>query len=172
MANPASVILRRLRSGSPAEPVSHLAAVPAPRQPAPVTPILLASALESDCSVMRECLHGTSYLLVHAATWNRTLSLMGHIVVPIILYDRLFDITDWQLAVKRLVSSWRSPSVVLLSQTSERGLREDLLSWGGCEVLVRPLESGQVLQTLDFALAHFALPTPRLRANLSAAAKL
>jgi hypothetical protein len=164
MANPASAILRRFRNGSPAEPVSRLAAVPALRQPAPLTPVLLASALESDCRVLRECLHGTSYLLVHAATWNRTLSLMGHIVVPIILYDRLFDITDWQLAVKRLVSSWRSPSVVLLSQTSEEGLREDLLCWGGCEVLVRPLESGRVLQTLDLALARFAFPQPRTHA--------
>lgn len=168
MANPASAILRRFRNVSTVEPVSSRAAVSACRQPAPLTRVLLASALESDCRVMRDLLNGTSYVLVHAPSWNRALNFMGHVVVPIILYDRLFDIADWQLAVKRLVSSWRSPSVVLLSQTSEDGLRDDLLRRGGFEVLVRPLESVHVLQTLDLALAYFSLPTPRSATSLFA----
>ncbi len=168
MADPASAILRRFRNVSTVEPVPSRAAVSACRQPAPLTPVLLASALESDCRVMRDLLNGTSYVLVHAPSWNRALNFMGHVVVPIILYDRLFDITDWQLGVKRLVSSWRSPSVVLLSQTSEDGLRDDLIGRGGFEVLVRPLESVHVLQTLDLALAYFSLPTPRSATSLIA----
>ena len=168
MPNAASAILGRFRNVSTMERVSSRTAVPARRLPAPLIPVLLASALESDRRVMHEILSGTQYLLVHAATWNRALNLMGHVVVPIILYDRLFDITDWQLAVKRLVSSWRSPSVVLLSQTGEDGLREDLIGRGGFEVLVRPLESAPVLQTLDLALAYFSLPTPRSATSLIA----
>jgi PleD family two-component response regulator len=161
MANSASAILRRFRNVSMMERVSSCAAVPAFRQPAALIPVLLASALESDCRVMRDLLDGTQYLLVHAANWNRALNFMSHVVVPIILYDRLFDINDWQLAVKRLISTWRSPSVVLLSQTSEHDLRDDFVSSGGFEVLLRPLESGNVLQTLDLALTYYSLPTPR-----------
>src|ERR1035438_46221 len=70
------------------------------RQLAPITPILLASALESDRHAMQELLKDTGYVLVHASTWNEALNLTGHCFFPIILYDRLFDIIDWQLAVR------------------------------------------------------------------------
>lgn len=132
------------------------APVSARRQPEPITPVLLASARESDRHVMQDFLGDTAYVLVHAANWNAALNLAGHIVFPVILYDRLFDIADWQLAVKRLVSSWQSPSVLLLSPTSEEGLRRELIRSGGFDVLLRPLRLGDVLATMDSAIAHFA----------------
>jgi hypothetical protein len=85
---------------------------------------------------------------------------MGAMVFPVILYDRLFDIADWRLAAIRLASSCGSPSVLVLSQTRDDELRDELIRIGGFDVLVRPLEF-DVLQILDFATAHFALPTPR-----------
>jgi hypothetical protein len=70
-------------------------------------------------------------------------------------------ITDWQLAVKRLVNSWGSRSVLLLSQTCDGGIRDELIRSGGFEILARPIESANLLETLDLATARFALPAPR-----------
>jgi len=58
-------------------------------------------------------------------------------VFPVILYDRLFDICDWRLAVRRLASSCGSPVVLVLSQTRDNELGtnlsevEGLTSWYG-----------------------------------------
>jgi len=150
MASPARNIITTQRA--PSHP-----AAPAHRRPGSITPVLLASALESDRRALEALLRGSPYLLVHAANWNTALNLAGHIVFPVILYDRLFDIKDWQLAVKRLVSSWQSPSVLLLSQTMEDGLWGDLVRSGGFDILVRPLDLGSVLPTMDSAAARFAI---------------
>jgi len=107
---------------------------------------------------MVDLLKGSAYVLVHAANWRTALNLAGHIVFPVILYDRLFDdITGWQLAVRRLVSCWRSPSVLLLTQTIEDSLRGELVRSGGFDILVRPLDLGSVLPTMDSAAARFAI---------------
>jgi hypothetical protein len=109
---------------------------------------------------MQDLLKGARYLLASAANWHRAQRFMGAMVFPVILYDRLFDNADWRLAVRRLASSCGSPSVLVLSQTRDDELRDELIGIGGFDVLVRPLEF-DVLQILDFATAHFALPTPR-----------
>lgn len=132
------------------------AAVPAARrQSRPITPILLASDRESDRRILRQVLTGTEYLLVPAVNWNSALNLAGHMAFPIILYDRRFDGIDWQPAVRRLASAWRVPVVVLLSESGEDGLRNELRSCGGLEVLVRPFEASGVWR----ALCPGALPT-------------
>jgi DNA-binding response OmpR family regulator len=105
---------------------------------------------------LQALLKDTEYVPVHATDWNTALNLAGHIFFPVILYDRFFDITDWQLAVRRLVSSWRSPSVLLLSQTREDGLRDELIRTGGFDVLTRPLGAHNVLRKMDAAMARFA----------------
>ena len=120
----------------------------------PLTPVLLASALESDAAAMREIFHGTSYLLARATNWSGALNLIAHVAVPIILYDRHFELCEWQLGVRRLACSWRSPAVVLLSDVKEETLRDSLIISGGLEILVRPFESGAVLRTLAAALAR------------------
>jgi hypothetical protein len=109
---------------------------------------------------MQDLLKGTKYVLATAANWHRAQRFMSAMVFPVILYDRLFDICDWRLAVRRLASSCGSPVVLVLSQTRDNELRDELIRSGGFDILVRPLEF-DILQILDFATAHFAFPTPR-----------
>ena len=130
------------------------------RQPAPRTPVLLASAKDSDRQLLQNVLKDTAYLLVHTDNWQTTLNLAGHIVFPVILYDRLFDTVDWRLAVKRLARSWRTPSVLLLSQDHEHGLRDELIGSGGFDLLVRPVEFGELFRTVDAAMARFLRLAP------------
>lgn len=153
MANPVSALFQRLRNFSRMPAASGGAAVSG-RQAAPVIPVLVVSALESDVHAVQDLLRGTRYVPVHAADWSSALSLAGQIVFPIILVDRSLDITDWQVAVKRLVNSWGSPSVLLLSQTGEDGLRDELIRSGALGILVRPLVPGEVFESLGAAIAR------------------
>jgi CheY-like chemotaxis protein len=118
------------------------------RQAKPITPILLASTLESDRSVLGQTLIGSEYVLVPAANWNTALNLAGHMAFSIILYDRCFNRIDWRLAVRRLASAWRIPTIVLLSETGEEELRNEVRASGGLEVLVRPFEASAVWRAL------------------------
>jgi hypothetical protein len=111
---------------------------------------------------MQDLLKGARYVLASAANWQRAQKFMGAMVFPVILYDRLFDIADWRLAIRRLASSCGSPSVLLQSQTRDNQLRDELIGIGGFDVLLRPLEF-DILSILDLATAHFTLPTPRLQ---------
>jgi CheY-like chemotaxis protein len=127
--------------------MEHTLAIPGSLR-RPITPILLASALESDRRVLREVLTDTEYVLVPAANWNIALNLAGHLAFSIILYDRRFEGIDWRLAVRRLASAWRIPTVVLLSETGEEGLGSELRASGGLEILVRPFEARGVWRAL------------------------
>jgi len=126
------------------------------RETEPLTPVLLASALESDYRLLRDLLGGSRYVLAYASSWHRAVNLLGHIAVPVILYDRGFDAADWRLGVRRMKSSWRSPSVILLSDAHDLALRQDLVVSGGSGLLVRPFDSRQVLEALDDAVARFS----------------
>lgn len=146
LAVPAPAMLRFMRS-APAR-FAGSSATTADRQAKVITPILLASSLESDRQVLRQVLIDTEYVLVPAANWNTALNLAGHMAFSIILYDRRFDRIEWQLAVRRLASAWRIPAVVLLSETGEDGLLNELRASGGLEVLVRPFEASGVWRAL------------------------
>jgi len=138
---PLSTQIRMRRTRAAAAPASL-------RQSKPITPILLASGRESDRRILKQVLTGTGYLLVPALNWNSALNLAGHMAFPIILYDRSFDGIDWQPAVRRLARAWRVPTVVLLSESAEDGLRDELRSCGGLEVLVRPFEASGIWRAL------------------------
>jgi DNA-binding NtrC family response regulator len=126
----------------------------------PITPVLLLSTFECDRQFMQDLLSGGPYALACAANWPRAENLVDHVVFPIILYERRFDGAGWQSAVRRLANFWGRSSVLLLSETSNLDLREELIGNGGFEILVRPFEF-DVLQMLALATAHFALPALR-----------
>jgi DNA-binding NtrC family response regulator len=156
----ATAILRGLRSIGPAKRGATATLAPQPRQLSPITPILLVSALESDRSSMQELLKGTKYVPANATNWHRAGRFLSHMVFPVVVYDRLSDIADWQLSVRRIARSCGSPSVLLLSQTRDNELHDSLIASGGFDILVRPLGI-DALQILDRATAHFALSTLR-----------
>jgi hypothetical protein len=132
---------------------------PARRQSIPLTPVLLLSSVELDRHFTVDLLKGSKYVLACADNWYRAQNLVSHMVFPIIMYDRLFDSNDWRPGVKRLVSCSGRPVVLLLSQTWDVDLRDELVRSGGFDVLVRPVEC-DFLRVLDVATARFNLSTP------------
>jgi DNA-binding NtrC family response regulator len=140
----------RKRRAAPARP-----SVPWPVQPQ--VPVLLASARDSDRLAIEGVLAATRYMLVPTASLNQASNLLSHVVFPIILYDCGFQGGDWQPALGRLIGAWRSPSIVLLSETYSHDFWEESVCRGAFDVLVRPFQTDDVLAVLDFAYTNWKL---------------
>jgi len=131
----------------------------APSETAPLArvPVLLASAQEGDRSAVTDLLRGTRYVVVKAANSREAGKILNHIVFPIILYDAASDATEWHLGLKKMISAWRVPSVLLLANRYDAELAGDSLRRGAFDILVRPLRATDVMPALEFGYLQWKL---------------
>ena len=102
-------------------------------------------------------LRDTRYLVVQAGSVRESAKILSHIVFPVILYDASFDVADWQLGLKRMISAWRVPSVLLIANRYDAEFTGDALRHGAFDILVRPLSFEAVIPALEFACMDWKL---------------
>jgi DNA-binding NtrC family response regulator len=125
-------------------------------------PVLLASANGSDRSVVVSLLRGTRYLVVQAGSVRESAKILSHIVFPVMLYDASFDVAEWRLGLKRMISAWRVPSVLLIANRYDAEFTGDALRHGAFDILIRPLSFEAVVPALEFAYLHWKLALSRV----------
>jgi hypothetical protein len=132
------------------------------RQDSALRPVLLASERDDDYQTLQALLHNTRWSLARALSWGEASSFCGRVVNPVVLVDRHFQGSDWRFTVSSLLNPTANCCLILLSDVSDPYLWNELVQYGGFEVLARPFERSEVLRTLAFAQKHCEADWPPL----------
>jgi DNA-binding NarL/FixJ family response regulator len=93
-------------------------------------------------------------ITLHFATNEKEVhNLSCRLMAPVILYDRETPGTEWRRAFQELTSLPHRPSVILLSRILNQNLWQELIRCGGHDLLIKPLLSDDVAQTIRLALS-------------------
>ncbi len=102
-------------------------------------------------------LRDTRYLVVQVGSVREAAKTLTHIVFPVILYDASCDVAEWHLGLKRMISAWRVPSVLLIANGYDAEFTGDARRHGAFDILIRPLSFEVVIPALEFAYLHWKL---------------
>ena len=125
-------------------------------------PVLLASERDDDYHGLEEILQDTKWRVVRALSWGEVSTFCDRAVSPVVLVDRHFQGSDWRFTLSSLLNTTGNCCLILLSDVSDPYLWNELVQYGGFDVLARPLEQAQVHRTLAFAQKHFEAGWPPL----------
>jgi AmiR/NasT family two-component response regulator len=131
-------------------------------QASALMPVLLASERDDDYQTLQALLHNTRWSVARALSWGEASSFCGRVVNPVVLVDRHFQGSDWRFTVASLLNPTANCCLILLSDVSDPYLWNELVQYGGFEVLARPFERSEVLRTLAFAQKHCEADWPPL----------
>ena len=121
-------------------------------------PVLLASPRKSDQEEMSQFLRETNYVLAEARTIPQASRILGHVVIPVLLYDPGFDRADGGAELLSMIGGWRMPSVVLLRDRAEAPAAAYP---GVLDELIRPYRPEDVIASLGSAYVHWSLGRTR-----------
>ena len=73
---------------------------------------------------------------------------------PVILYDRDWPNAEWRSTVYSFANSPQRPCVILTSRVADEYLWQELIRWGGHDLLAKPLRREDVSRALKLALSY------------------
>ncbi len=116
------------------------------------TPIVALLANDRD----RKVLSGVSrqeQLDVHfTESRERARDLSIQLRAPLVLFDRDLPGAQWRTEVRELSASPHGAAVILLSGVFDHYLWQELIRWGGHDILAKPLQTDEVIRTIRLAL--------------------
>lgn len=80
---------------------------------------------------------------------------MGRLSSPVILYDRDWPNAEWRTTVHSFATSEQRPCVILMSRVADEYLWQELIHWGGHDLVTKPLRAEDVSRTLKLALSYW-----------------
>ena len=73
--------------------------------------------------------------------------------VPIVLYDRDLPGADWRQVIQQLAGNRHSRKVILASFVADDYLWEEVIHYGGYDILPKPFRESEVRHVIQFAWA-------------------
>jgi len=80
--------------------------------------------------------------------------------MPIVLYDRDLPGADWRQAIQQLAGTRHHSKVILASFVADDYLWEEVIHFGGYDILPKPFRESEVLHTMQFAWAAITKSLP------------
>jgi FixJ family two-component response regulator len=80
--------------------------------------------------------------------------------VPIVIYDRDLPGADWRQAIQQLSASQRARKVILASFVADDYLWEEVIHFGGYDILPKPFRESEVRHVVQFAWAAVTKSLP------------
>lgn len=80
---------------------------------------------------------------------------MNRLSSPVILYDRDWPNAEWRTTVHSFATSTQRPCVILTSRVADEYLWQELIRWGGHDLVAKPLRPGDVSRALKLALSYW-----------------
>ncbi len=80
--------------------------------------------------------------------------------MPIVLYDRDLPGADWRQAIQQLAGSQPSRKVILASFVADDYLWEEVIHFGGYDILPKPFRESEVRHVIQFAWAAVTKSLP------------
>lgn len=90
-------------------------------------------------------------MLIKVKSWSDALQVLSTVIFPIVLCDREIPGLEWPQGLAHLNSSFRRPALILLSDLAASSLWQDVIRYGGFDMLFRPLCQERLLTALDMA---------------------
>jgi hypothetical protein len=100
-------------------------------------------------------------MLITVATWTDVLRLLGAVSLPVVLCDREIPGLDWPQGLARLCAYPKPPALLLLSDLAAGSLWQDVICYGGFDMLFRPLCRQRLVTALEFARIHWEMRLDR-----------
>jgi FixJ family two-component response regulator len=80
--------------------------------------------------------------------------------IPIVLYDRDLPGLDWRQAIQQLSVSQPSRKIILASFVADDYLWEEVIHFGGYDILPKPFRESEVRHVIQFAWAAVTKSLP------------
>jgi hypothetical protein len=119
------------------------------------TAILSIGSPADDRSVLEELACAQGWKLHFALSCSEAHAAMPGIQPQIILLDRELAPSDWRMAVASLASVSRGACVVLISRVVDDYLWNEVVLYGGYDVLRKPLSEDDVFRIVKLAWAYW-----------------
>jgi DNA-binding NtrC family response regulator len=132
-----------------------------------VNPTMVALlAEERDCAVLADICRRSHWNVSFANTCSEALALMDRVKAPILFIDRDLAGSDWRGAMASFASSSSRTCIMLISRVVDVYLWNEVVRYGGYEVLAKPLRGDDVSRAVRLAWSYWSTA-----ARSSAAAK-
>jgi len=113
--------------------------------------VLAVNLREEDHRLLRGILAESNWILYTVATIAETRRFLEHRTVPVVLSDSDLPDGNWRDLLADLEKSPRPPQLVVTSALADEYLWAEVLNLGGCDVLLKPFDSLEVLRVFNHA---------------------
>ena len=91
-----------------------------------------------------------------AESFEEACSVTNQLAAPVVLLDRGWPGIEWRAAVERLSALAHHACVILVSGAADGYLWQELIRYGGYDVLPKPLRADDVARAVKLALSYWA----------------
>jgi DNA-binding response OmpR family regulator len=95
------------------------------------------------------------WLIEYASTIDLGVDILRSQEKPIVICDRDLPASDWRAGLATISAAAPTSVILLASAAEEENLWEEVVELGGYDVVLKPLEHAQVVQTVDFAWRYW-----------------
>ncbi len=112
---------------------------------------LLAVVQSQECDTLRRLFKAQGWSLIIADTVGNGLSADFNSGPTIVMLDRDLASPDWRPVVRQFASHHNCACVILASRVIDDYLWEEVIKYGGYDVLAKPFQERELIHTLEFA---------------------
>jgi len=122
--------------------------------PGPIRIIALAAG-ERDRELLSRLAVEQGWVLHFAATSGEAWDALNESKAPIVLCDRGLPDADWRGVIRKMVSAPHLVCAILISSVTDDYLWNEVISWGGHDLLATPLRQEDVLRAIRLAWSYW-----------------
>lgn len=119
------------------------------------TPVIALLVNEQDRKILGQISAGESLDVRFPETRVEAWDYMTRLSSPVILYDRDWPGAEWRTTVHSFATSAQRPCVILTSRVADEYLWQELVRWGGHDLVAKPLRADDVTRALKLALSYW-----------------
>jgi DNA-binding NtrC family response regulator len=152
-----------------------------PKRPEEVVSVLHLSPWEEDRRRLERIFENTNWKLTSADSLRDACAVLRRTMIPVLLTDTRLPDATWQDIVQSVSRYEPAPRIIATYRFAESDRVDSLLATGAYDVIAKPLDVTEVVQSISFAWMRWrkdwAMNTPPRRppvsvpASMAAAAK-
>jgi len=121
-----------------------------------VNPAIVAVLTEPDVMVVRELSSSRHWAVSFAADCPDALARIGQMKAQILFLDRDLAGPGWRQTIHAFASSSTKICIMVVSKVVDTNLWNEVVRYGGYEVLSKPLQEGDLLRAVNLAWSYWS----------------
>lgn len=119
------------------------------------TPVIALAASEHDRAILTAISCHGPWDVHFADSRVQAWEIVHRFRSPVVLYDRDWPNAEWRTTVHTFASCPQRPCVILMSRVADDYLWQELIRWGGHDLLAKPLRADDVQRALKLAWSYW-----------------